>query len=142
MSASKQDARVLQRKPRKISAGSVKMTPPATDSPGRAGGLHDVVLEDGAAPAPAPAARLMESTAMGMDAATVSPARRPTYTVTAPKMIPKMPPKKSERKVSSWGFSVGEMYGLNAGSFTCSASSAKVGLLGKVPHYSNESRAY
>ena len=43
---------------------------------GGAGGLHDVVFED----ADRPNARrmLMESTAMGIDAETVSPARRPT----------------------------------------------------------------
>ena len=45
--------------------------------------------------------RLMESTAIGMEAATVSPARRPTYTVTAPKMIPNSIPKITARGVNS-----------------------------------------
>jgi hypothetical protein len=50
---------------------------------------------------------LMESTAMGMEAATVRPARRPTYTVTAPKITPKTEPRKRARKVNSGRFSPG-----------------------------------
>ena len=44
---------------------------------------------------------LIDSTAMGIDAATVNPARRPTYTVTAPNMMPKNDPSKTARKVNS-----------------------------------------
>jgi hypothetical protein len=54
---------------------------------------------------------LMESTAMGMEAATVRPARRPTYTVTAPKTMPKIEPRKRARKVNSRRFSLGETKG-------------------------------
>jgi hypothetical protein len=43
----------------------------------------------------------MESTAIGMDAATVSPARNPTYTVTAPKSKAKTHPSKTARTVNS-----------------------------------------
>jgi hypothetical protein len=54
---------------------------------------------------------LIDKTAIGIEAATVSPARKPTYTVTAPKMIPKIDPSKMARKVSSGGFSDGETKG-------------------------------
>ena len=43
----------------------------------------------------------MESTAMGIDADTVSPARKPTYTVTAPKNSPASTPSRIARKVNS-----------------------------------------
>src|SRR6185503_9479145 len=46
---------------------------------------------------------LIDSTEIGMEAATVSPARRPTYTVTAPKMMPKIDPSTSARTVNSGG---------------------------------------
>src|SRR6185312_3756107 len=52
---------------------------------------------------------------MGMLAATVSPARRPTYTVTAPKRMPNRPPRISARAVSSGRVSVAGTNGLNAG---------------------------
>jgi hypothetical protein len=47
----------------------------------------------------------IESTEMGIEAATVSPAFSPTYTVTAPKMIPKIEPRISARADSSFGLS-------------------------------------
>src|SRR5947209_19540218 len=57
----------------------------------------------------------MERTGMGIDAATVSPARRPTYTVTAPNKTPKMPPRTSARAESSGRVSVVGTKGLNVG---------------------------
>ena len=47
---------------------------------------------------------LIDNTEIGIDAATVSPARRPTYTVTAPKMMPKTEPSNNARTVNSGGF--------------------------------------
>ena len=63
-------------KPRKISAGSVKMTPAAMDWPA----LPVVWTMTFSRMELRPKARrmLIDSTAMGMDAATVSPALRPT----------------------------------------------------------------
>ena len=58
-------------------AGMVTPTPKAIDSPGRAGGLHDVVLEDGgvlhAQLRDASRKSVMEMTATGIEALTVSP---------------------------------------------------------------------
>jgi hypothetical protein len=57
---------------------------------------------------------------MGMDAATVRPARRPTYTVTAPKMMPKMDPSK-ERAEGEFGPGLaGRNKGLELGHFSAS----------------------
>ncbi len=90
---------VFSEKPRKISAGSVKITPAATDSP-----AEPVVctilfsrIED------LPNARRMEidSTEIGIEAETVSPARSPTYTDTAPNSTPKIAPKMTARQLNS-----------------------------------------
>jgi hypothetical protein len=53
----------------------------------------------------------MESTAMGIEAETVSPARKPTYTVTAPNKIPNNPPKKMALNVNSGLISSAGTYG-------------------------------
>src|ERR1700751_3722098 len=53
----------------------------------------------------------IESTEMGIEAATVSPAFNPTYTVTAPKMIPKTDPRISARADSSLGLSSADTKG-------------------------------
>ena len=63
-------------KPRKISAGRVKITPPATDSPAEP--VVCTMLFSRMVARPRARSRLMESTAMGMEAETVRPARRPT----------------------------------------------------------------
>ena len=63
-------------KPRKISAGRVKMTPPATASP--ADPVVCTMLFSRMVARPRARSRLIERTAMGIDAETVSPARRPT----------------------------------------------------------------
>ncbi len=54
---------------------------------------------------------LMDSTAIGIDAATVSPARKPTYTVTAPNRIPNNPPNIMARAVNSGLTSSADTYG-------------------------------
>jgi hypothetical protein len=64
---------------------------------------------------------LIESTEIGIEAATVSPAFRPTYTVTAPKMMPKSDPSRSARKVNSGRFSSGETKGSNSGTHSLQA---------------------
>ena len=43
----------------------------------------------------------MESTAMGIEADTVSPARNPTYTETAPNSTPKSDPNITARRLNS-----------------------------------------
>jgi hypothetical protein len=52
---------------------------------------------------------LMDNTAMGMEAETVSPARKPTYTLTAPKSRPKSAPRMTARIVNSFGDSSAEI---------------------------------
>jgi len=54
----------------------------------------------------------IERTEMGIDAATVNPARNPTYTVTAPKRTPKIEPRMRARAVSSGRLSVAGTKGL------------------------------
>ena len=44
---------------------------------------------------------VIDRTEIGIDAATVSPARSPTYTVTIPKTMANSAPSSSARKVSS-----------------------------------------
>ena len=63
-------------KPRKTSAGSVKMTPEAIDWPALP--VVCTILFSRIEARPKARRMLMESTAMGIDAATVRPARKPT----------------------------------------------------------------
>ena len=85
MSASIKMRKYSRSKPRKMSAGRVKMTPAAMDWPA----LPAVwtMMHSRMETLPLSRRKLIEMTAMGMEAATVSPARRPTYTVTAPKKV-------------------------------------------------------
>ncbi len=99
-------------KPRNTSAGNVKITPDAIDCPALP--VVCTILFSRIDARPNARRMLMDNTAMGMDAATVSPARRPTYTVTAPKMRPKKQPSSSARAVNSGGFSFGETKGWNS----------------------------
>src|SRR5262245_3079288 len=55
----------------------------------------------------------MASTAIGIDALTVSPARRPRYTVDAPNSRPNNPPSTIARKVNSAGDCDAGTYGWN-----------------------------
>ena len=86
-------------KPRKISAGRVKITPPATDSPAEP--VVWTMLFSRMDDFPSARRTDMDRTAIGMEALTVKPARRPTYTVTAPKMTPKSIPNRRARSVNS-----------------------------------------
>src|SRR5580704_7481560 len=63
---------------------------------------------------PKPRRMLIESTAMGIDAETVSPARSPTYTVTAPKNNPARIPSRIARSVNSGRFCSAGTYGRNS----------------------------
>src|SRR5207249_181285 len=56
----------------------------------------------------------MESTAIGMEAETVSPARNPTYTLTAPNSRPNSAPRTTARTVNSIRLSSVEMYVRNS----------------------------
>ena len=99
ISARKKTPQYCSGKPRKISAGSVKITPPAMDSPAEP--VVCTMLFSRMLTLPNARRMLMESTAMGIEAETVSPARRPTYTVTAPKNRPARMPTKMARKENS-----------------------------------------
>src|SRR4029079_3499255 len=57
----------------------------------------------------------MASTAIGIDALTVKPARSPRYTVDAPKIRPKTTPMTIALGVNSAGDCVAGTYGWNAG---------------------------
>ena len=63
-------------KPRKMSAGSVKITPPATDSP--ADPVVCTMLFSRMVALPRARSSEMDRTAIGIEAATVRPARKPT----------------------------------------------------------------
>lgn len=56
----------------------------------------------------------MESTAMGIEAETVSPALSPTYTETAPNNTPKTEPNSTARNVNSGSFALASTYGRNS----------------------------
>ena len=66
---------VLSEKPRNISAGMVKITPAATDSPAEP--VVCTMLFSRIVDRPNARRMLIESTAMGIEAETVSPARKP-----------------------------------------------------------------
>src|ERR1700712_4817477 len=57
----------------------------------------------------------IDSTEIGIDAATVRPAFKPTYTVTAPKRMPNSAPMKTARKVISGRVSCEGTKGRKAG---------------------------
>src|SRR5271163_3163659 len=85
--------------PRKMSAGKVNITPAASDSP--ADPVVCTMLFSRMVDRPNARRMLMDKTEMGIDADTVSPARNPTYTVTAPNSSPKMPPSTTARNENS-----------------------------------------
>ena len=76
ISASRKIREYSKGKPMKISAGSVKIAPAATDSPAEPAVW--TMLFSRMVALPKARSRLMLRTAMGMEAETVSPARRPT----------------------------------------------------------------
>src|SRR5712692_2169771 len=99
-------------KPRKISAGIVNMTPAASDSPAEP--VVCTMLFSRIVERPNARRILMESTEMGIEAETVSPARRPTYTVIAPKSKPKSAPRITARMVNSFRLSSADTYVRNS----------------------------
>src|SRR5262249_35586977 len=86
--------------PRKISAGSVNMTPAASDSP--ADPVVCTMLFSRIVDRPKARRMLMDNTEIGIDAETVSPARNPTYTVTAPNSSPNNEPSTTTRIANSF----------------------------------------
>src|SRR6266852_4450038 len=90
-------------KPRKISAGSVNITPAANDSP--ADPVVCTMLFSRMVDRPNARRMLIDSTEIGIDADTVSPARNPTYTVTAPNSSPNSAPSSTALSVNSAGLS-------------------------------------
>src|SRR5216684_6707517 len=90
---------VFNEKPRKIRAGRVKITPAATDSP--ADPVVCTILFSRIVDFPNARRMEIDSTEIGMEAETVSPARNPTYTETAPNRIPKSDPRSTARQLNS-----------------------------------------
>src|SRR5271170_8124807 len=89
--------------PRKISAGIVNITPAASDSP--ADPVVCTMLFSRIVERPNARKILIDSTAIGIEADTVSPARNPTYTVTAPNSSPNSAPSTTARSVNSFKLS-------------------------------------
>src|ERR1700733_15191158 len=90
---------VLSEKPMKISAGKVKITPAATDSPTEP--VVCTILFSRIVDRPKARRIEIDSTEIGIDAETVSPARSPTYTETAPNSAPKIAPRITARQLNS-----------------------------------------
>src|SRR4030095_14460586 len=92
-----------------MSAGTVKTTPPAIDSP--ADPIVWTMLFSRIGDPPSFFNTEIASTAIGIDALTVSPARRPRYTVDAPNSRPKSDPRMMARAVNSAGDCEALVYG-------------------------------
>src|SRR5260221_4685622 len=90
----------------------VKTTPPAIDSP--ADPIVCTMLFSRMVAPPSFFNTEIASTAIGIDALTVSPARRPRYTVEAPKRRPKSTPRTTALTVNSAGDWLAGTYGWNA----------------------------
>jgi hypothetical protein len=103
---------VLSEKPMKISAGKVKITPAATDSPAEP--VVCTMLFSRIVDLPNARRMEIESTEIGIDAETVSPARRPTYTDTAPNSAPKIAPRITARQLNSVIVLDASTYGRNS----------------------------
>src|SRR5262245_63782749 len=96
-----------------MSAGTVKTTPPATVSP--ADPIVCTMLFSRIVDPPSFFSTEIASTAIGIDALTVKPARKPRYTVEAPKISPNTAPMTIAFSVNSAGDCDAETYGWNAG---------------------------
>src|SRR5215471_4968566 len=95
-----------------MSAGTVKTTPPAMDPP--ADPIVCTMLFSRIVEPPSFFSTEMASTAIGIDALTVRPARSPRYTVDAPNNRPKSEPRITARVVNSAGDCAALTYGWNA----------------------------
>src|SRR5436190_22054298 len=91
----------------------VKTTPPAIDSP--ADPIVCTMLFSRIVEPPSFLRTEIASTAIGIEALTVRPARRPRYTVDAPKSRPNNTPMTIALPVNSAGDCAAGTYGLNAG---------------------------
>ena len=87
-------------------------TPKAIDSP--ADPVVWTILFSRMVERPRTRNRVIESTAMGIEALTVMPTLSARYTEEAAKTIPSIAPMKTARKVNSRGDSWGEMKGLKS----------------------------
>ncbi len=87
----------------------MKTTPAATDSPAEP--IVWTILFSRMVEPPKRLSTEMASTAIGMEALTVRPARRPRYTVDAPKISPKIAPSRIALTVNSAGACDAGMYG-------------------------------
>ena len=112
ISASRKIREYSRSKPRNISAGSVKITPEAIDCPALP--VVWTMLFSRIDARPSARNTLIDSTEIGIDAATVSPARKPTYTVTAPNKMPNSDPSRTARKVNSGRVSFAGIKGLKS----------------------------
>src|SRR2546423_7742691 len=90
----------------------VKTTPPATDSP--AAPIVWTMLFSRMVEPPSFFSTEIARTAIGIDALTVRPARRPRYTVDAPNSRPNNDPMTTALSVNSAGDCEAGTYGLNA----------------------------
>src|SRR5678815_5389853 len=95
-----------------MSAGTIKTTPPAIDSP--ADPIVWTMLFSRMVEPPSFLSTEIASTAMGIDALTVRPARNPRYTVDAPNSSPNSDPRTMARAVNSAGDCEALTYGWNA----------------------------
>ena len=105
----------------------MKITPEAIDWPALP--VVCTILFSRIEALPSARSTLIDSTEIGIDAATVSPARKPTYTVTRPKMTPKIQPSKIARTVNSGTTASSATYGRKV----VTVRSAKVCLQGRLP---------
>src|ERR1700722_4983846 len=103
---------LFSEKPMKISAGKVKITPAATDSPAEP--VVCTMLFSRMVDLPNARRMEIESTEIGIDAETVRPARSPTYTDTAPNSAPKIAPRITARQLNSVIVLEASTYGRNS----------------------------
>src|SRR3954470_9665983 len=91
----------------------VNTTPPATDSPAEP--IVCTMLFSRMVEPPSFLSTEIASTAIGIEALTVKPARKPRYTVDAPKSRPNNEPMTIALRVNSAGDCEGGTYGRNVG---------------------------
>src|ERR1700739_1899091 len=103
---------VFRENPRKIKAGSVKITPAAADSPAEP--VVCTMLFSRMVDRPNARRMEIESTAIGIDGETARPARRPTHTDTAPNKMPKSEPRITARQLNSVSTVDASTYGRNS----------------------------
>src|ERR1700689_2652855 len=89
-----------------------KITPAAADSPAEP--VVCTMLFSRIVEPPNGRRMLIERTAIGIEAETVRPARKPTYTETAPNRIPNSEPNMIARRLNSRTLSSASTYGRNS----------------------------